>query len=125
MLAASGRREVEGPVRGHVLVRENGRYREPMGDDRRAVSLPGRFLTGRWTDLAMLNFACPPELLEPFVPRGAELDAHGDLTQVSMVGFMFRDTRVLGVPVPFHRTFEEVNLRFYVRRTVDEEVRRG
>lgn len=86
---------------------------------------PGRFLTGRWTDLAMLNFACPAELLAPLVPRGTELDAHGDVTQVSLVGFMFRDTRVLGVPVPFHRTFEEVNLRFYVRREVGGELRRG
>ncbi len=73
----------------------------------------------------MLNFACPAELLAPLVPRGTELDAHGDVTQVSLVGFMFRDTRVLGVPVPFHRTFEEVNLRFYVRREVAGEVRRG
>ena len=73
----------------------------------------------------MLNFACPGELLAPLVPRGTELDAHGDVTQVSLVGFMFRDTHVLGVPVPFHRTFEEVNLRFYVRREVAGEVRRG
>ncbi len=29
---------------------------------------------------------------------------------------MFRDTRVKGLPIPFHRNFEEVNLRFYVRR---------
>ena len=73
----------------------------------------------------MLNFACPAGLLAPLVPRGTELDAHGGVTQVSLVGFMFRDTRVLGVPVPFHRTFEEVNLRFYVRREVGGEVRRG
>lgn len=93
--------------------------------DPRATKPPGRFLTGRWTDLAMLNFACPADLLEPLAPRGTELDAHAGTPQVSLVGFMFRDTRVLGVPVPFHRTFEEVNLRFYVRRVVDGEVRRG
>jgi uncharacterized protein YqjF (DUF2071 family) len=33
-----------------------------------------------------------------------------------MVGFRFLDTRVLGLPVPGHRDFDEVNLRFYVRR---------
>ena len=44
----------------------------------------------------MLNFACPAELLEPLVPRGTELDAHAGVPQVSLVGFMFRDTRVLG-----------------------------
>ena len=84
-----------------------------------------RFLTGRWTHLAMVNFACPAEILAPLVPAGTELDRHGDTTQVSLVGFMFRDTRLLGVPVPFHRTFEEVNLRFYVRREADDGVRRG
>ena len=45
---------------------------------------------------------------------------------MSVVGFMMRDTRLLGVPVPFHRTFEEVNLRFYVRReTASGETRRA
>ena len=96
-----------------------------MDGDRRVTNPPGRFLTGRWTDLAMLNFACPAELIEPLVPWGTELDAHAGVPQVSLVGFMFRDTRVLGVPVPLHRTFEEVNLRFYVRRVADGEVRRG
>ncbi len=84
-----------------------------------------RFLTGRWTHLAMVNFACPAKILEPLVPAGTTLDRHGDTTQVSLVGFMFRDTRLRGVPVPFHRTFEEVNLRFYVRREAPEGVRRG
>jgi len=50
------------------------------------------------------------------VPRGTELDAWEGHTLISLVGFLFADTRLLGVPVPFHRTFEEVNLRFYVRR---------
>src|SRR5262249_51952230 len=40
-------------------------------------------------------------------------------------GFQFLDTRVLGIPVPFHRNFVEVNLRFYVRRIVNGDVRRG
>ncbi|WP_235508354.1 YqjF family protein [Agromyces sp. Soil535] len=96
-----------------------------MHDHGRATDRPGRFLTGGWTDLAMLNFACPAELLEPLVPSGTELDAHAGTPQVSLVGFMFRDTRVHGVPVPFHRHFEEVNLRFYVRRVANDGVRRG
>ena len=75
-----------------------------------------RFLTARWEHLVLLNYACPRELLEPLVPAGTELDTWDGETLVSLVGFMFVDTRLLGVPVPFHRTFEEVNLRFYVRR---------
>jgi uncharacterized protein YqjF (DUF2071 family) len=73
----------------------------------------------------MLNYRVPPEWLAPFVPAGTELDLWNGFAYVSLVGFHFRDTRLLGVPIPFHRTFEEVNLRFYVRRTVDGEVRRG
>jgi uncharacterized protein len=83
------------------------------------------FLTAEWRNLVMLNYEVDPALLRGLVPRGTELDAWSGRTFVSLVGFLFADTRLLGVPVPFHRTFEEVNLRFYVRRTVDGEVRRA
>ncbi len=83
------------------------------------------FLTAEWRNLAMLNYVVDPALLRPFVPHGTVLDAWKGRTYVSLVGFMFTDTRVLGVPIPFHRTFEEVNLRFYVRRTVNGEFRRA
>lgn len=64
----------------------------------------------------MLNFEVDPAILASRVPPGTELDSFGGKTFVSVVGFLFLDTRVLGVPIPFHRDFEEVNLRFYVRR---------
>lgn len=83
------------------------------------------FLTAEWRYLAMLNYAVEPALLEPLVPRGAELDAWQGRTFVSVVGFLFRNTRLVGVPIPGHRHFEEVNLRFYVRRRAGDEVRRG
>lgn len=74
----------------------------------------------------MLNYPCPPELLTPYLPQGVELDTWEGQTLVSMVGFMFLDTKVLGIRIPGHVNFEEVNLRFYVRRvTPDGEVRRG
>lgn len=83
------------------------------------------FLTARWESLVLLNWVCPRPMLEPLVPAGTVLDDWQGRTLISLVGFMFRDTRVLGVPVPGHRTFEEVNLRFYVRRYVDGELRRA
>ena len=83
------------------------------------------FLTAEWRSLAMLNYAVDRAILEPLVPRGVELDLWEGGALVSMVGFLFLDCRVLGVPVPFHRDFEEVNLRFYVRRKVDGAWRRG
>ena len=83
------------------------------------------FLRAEWRDLVMLNFEVSPALLEPLVPAGVEIDRCGGRLYASVVGFRFRDTRLLGVPIPGYRTFEEVNLRFYVRRHVGGEVRRG
>jgi uncharacterized protein YqjF (DUF2071 family) len=73
----------------------------------------------------MLNYESPAGLLDPLVPAGVELDRWRETLYVSVVGFLFRDTRVLGLAIPFHRTFEEVNLRFYVRRESNGEMRRG
>jgi hypothetical protein len=73
----------------------------------------------------MLNYESPAGLLDPLVPAGVELDRWRGTLYVSVVGFLFRDTRVLGLAIPFHRTFEEVNLRFYVRRESNGEMRRG
>lgn len=73
----------------------------------------------------MINYAVDVELVLPHVPRGCEVDLHEGQTYVSLVGFLFRDTRVLGLAIPGHRTFEEVNLRLYVKRTMGDQVRRG
>jgi uncharacterized protein YqjF (DUF2071 family) len=73
----------------------------------------------------MMNYAVDPAVLAPLVPRGVELDLWQGEALISMVGFLFLDTRVLGVPIPLHRNFEEVNLRFYVRRRAEEGWRRG
>lgn len=73
----------------------------------------------------MLNYPVDPAILAPFVPQGTELDSWQGKTFVSVVGFLFLDTRVLGMAIPYHRDFEEVNLRFYVRRKAGEEWRRG
>lgn len=84
------------------------------------------FLTARWENLILLNFDCPSGLLEPLVPTGLQLDPWRGSHVLSLVGFHFVDTRVLGLPIPWHRTFEEVNLRLYVRRLLgDASVRRG
>ena len=82
-------------------------------------------LTAEWRELALLNFEVDPSLLMARVPLGCELDAWQGRTLVSVVGFMFLDTRLLGIPIPLHRTFEEVNLRFYVRRHAADGWRRG
>jgi len=83
------------------------------------------FLTAEWRHLVMLNFAIEPAALMPLVPRGTELDSWKGTTYVSLVAFSFLDTRVKRLPVPFHRDFEEINLRFYVRAHGSEGPRRG
>ena len=84
-----------------------------------------RVLVAEWRDLAIFNFAIDPVVLQSFVPRGTELDTWNSTTFVSVVGFRFLDTRVLGLRVPRHVNFGEVNLRFYVRRRDPSGWRRG
>ncbi len=73
----------------------------------------------------MLSYEVDPAVLRPRVPRGVEIDSWNGKTYVSLVGFLFLNTRVRGISIPFHRDFEEVNLRFYVRRKAANEWRRG
>lgn len=83
------------------------------------------FLTAEWRHVAMLNYCVDPSALADRVPRGTELDQWQGRTYLSLVGFRFLDTKVLGLPIPFHRNFDEVNLRFYVRRKSADGWRRG
>ena len=84
-----------------------------------------KFLTAEWRDLIMTNYEVDPALLAPRLPAGTRLDLHEGKCFVSLVGFMFLNTRVLRIPVPYHINFEEVNLRFYVTRETGGEIRRG
>lgn len=84
------------------------------------------FLSAEWRDLVMLNYEVDPDLLTRYVPSGTALDSFLGKTYVSLVGFRFCRTKLFGtMSVPFHSDFEEVNLRFYVRRQEGAESRRG
>src|ERR1700736_641189 len=84
------------------------------------------FLSAEWRDLVMLNFEVESDLLNRYVPAGTSLDSFKGKTYVSLVGFRFCRTKLLGrFPIPFHTDFDEVNLRFYVRRNEGGEDRRG
>jgi uncharacterized protein len=84
------------------------------------------FLSAEWRDLVMLNYEVEPSLLNQYVPRGTALDSYQGRTYISLVGFRFCRTNLLGYfPIPFHADFDEVNLRFYVRRKEANEDRRG
>jgi len=87
--------------------------------------MAGTFLKAEWRKLAMANYAVDPALLRPFLPVQTELDLWQGTCYVSLVGFMFMNTRVRGFRVPFHINFEEVNLRFYVKHLQDGVWKRG
>lgn len=83
------------------------------------------FLSAEWRNLLMINFQADPAVLQRYVPYRTELDTWNDTHYVSLVGFMFKNTKVRGLSIPFHRHFEEVNLRFYVRYKSGAEWKRG
>ena len=83
------------------------------------------FLSARWENLIMANYAVNADVLTPYLPHGVELDYYKNKTYVSLVGFMFKDTKLFDIPIPLFGTFEEINLRFYVKRVQGGKVKRG
>ena len=83
------------------------------------------FLTAYWKNLALINYAIDPKLLEKHLPIGTQLDLYDNKCYVSLVGFLFQNTKILGMKIPFHVNFEEVNLRFYVKRFENNQWKRG
>lgn len=83
------------------------------------------FLTAQWRHLAMLNYEVDPAILGPLVPQGTLLDDEGGRHYISLIGFLFLDTHVFGLPAIFHQNFEEVNVRFYARRELPQESHHG
>jgi uncharacterized protein YqjF (DUF2071 family) len=83
------------------------------------------FLKAEWRKLAIANYAIDPSVLKKYVPPGTELDFWEGKCYVSLIGFMFLNTKLLGVKIPFHSNFEEVNLRFYVKRFENNAWKRG
>jgi len=83
------------------------------------------FLSAKWQNLIMVNYEIDPSILLPYLPKGVELDYFHGKTYISLVGFLFKNSSIFNVPIPFLGTFEEVNLRFYVVRKIGNELRRG
>ena len=83
------------------------------------------FLKAEWRKLAIANYQVEPALLGPFLPNGTQWDLYEGNCFLSLVGFMFINTRLLGSKIPFHTDFEEVNLRFYVKRKENGAWKRG
>jgi uncharacterized protein YqjF (DUF2071 family) len=83
------------------------------------------FLKAKWENIIMANYEIDPELLLPFLPKGVSIDLFNDKAYVSLVGFMFKNTKLFNIPIPFFGSFEEINLRFYVKRNDGNFTKRG
>jgi uncharacterized protein len=83
------------------------------------------FLNAKWENIIMANYSVAPEVLQPFLPKGVELDLYNGKAYISLVGFMFKDTKIFKIPIPYFGTFEEINLRFYVKRIEADVEKRG
>jgi uncharacterized protein len=83
------------------------------------------FLKANWENIIMANYVVAPEVLLPYLPKGVEIDLYNGKAYVSLVGFMFKNTKLFNIPIPFLGTFEEINLRFYVLRKEGNEIKRG
>ena len=83
------------------------------------------FLNAEWRKLAMANYAIDKNILKKYIPAKTELDLWNDTCYVSLIGFMFLNTKMLGIKIPFHINFEEVNLRFYVKYKDGTQWKRG
>ena len=86
---------------------------------------PKNFLSAEWRKLMMANYVVAENILQPYVPKHTQLDIFEGKCLVSLVGFMFMHTKLKGVSIPFHQTFEEVNLRFYVKYLENGVWKRG
>lgn len=83
------------------------------------------FLQAKWENIIMVNYAVPISILQPYLPKGVEIDTYQGKAYVSLVGFLFKQTRLFKIPILKFGTFEEVNLRFYVYRKEGNELKRG
>ncbi|MDT0676041.1 YqjF family protein [Autumnicola musiva] len=82
-------------------------------------------LTCEWKKLAFANYIVSPKILESYLPKYTEIDFFHGKCFVSLVGFQFKNVAVGGIKIPFHTSFEEVNLRFYVKHFNGKEWRQG
>lgn len=83
------------------------------------------FLKADWENIIMANYEIDPQILVPYLPKGVEIDLFEDKCYISLVGFMFKNTQLFNIPIPWFGTFEEINLRFYVLRKEGNQIKRG
>ena len=83
------------------------------------------FLKAEWRKLIMANYVIDQRILNKYLPYKTEIDLWEGNCYVSLIGFLFKNTKIKGLSIPFHSNFEEANLRFYVRYNDNGISKRG
>jgi uncharacterized protein YqjF (DUF2071 family) len=78
-----------------------------------------------WSDLLLFSYAVPEDLLRPYI-HGFDLDLFNGRAYISVVGFYFSDTQIVGVKpgglLPKVSQFAQWNLRTYVHKPAPNSV---
>lgn len=78
-----------------------------------ALSSPA-LMSQVWADIAFLHWRVEPDVLIPYMPRGAEPDVHDGSAWVGLLPFRMQSAGVgSGPAVPYLGTFLETNVRLY------------
>jgi uncharacterized protein YqjF (DUF2071 family) len=77
---------------------------------KKQTSKMAKFLKANWENIIMANYVIDPKILVPFLPKGVELDLFNGKAYISLLGFMFKKTKLFNIPIPYIVTFEEINL---------------
>ena len=83
------------------------------------------FLKATWQYLAMINYEVDAAVLLPHLPPYTAIDYFEGKAMVSIVGFLFNNTTVMGIRWPWHTNFDEVNLRYYIKHYDGKRWKRG
>lgn len=68
-----------------------------------------------WRNPLLFSWPIDEAALESLVPEGLELDRWDGSAYISLVGLRIENPKLFGIPSPFG-DYDELNLRFYVRR---------
>jgi uncharacterized protein len=68
-----------------------------------------------WYDLLFAHWEIEPELLQPFIPSGLQLDTYQGKAWIAVVPFRMSGIRLKYMPsIPYTSNFPEINVRTYV-----------
>ena len=90
-----------------------------------ATQKPATLYQATWQDFVVINFDVDPRIVEKHLPDGLQVDLYNDHTFVTVIAFTCKDTMLKGMRIPFHSNYLQLQLRCYVKRNVDDQVKRG